>query len=70
MLAGMSKVKFSRFLAYSAAGAVGPALLVGFLDYHFGRDLPAPEHHLGIATLIGVGACSALVQCFSYPSAA
>jgi membrane protein DedA with SNARE-associated domain len=51
ILAGVGGMPFGRFSAYNAAGAVVAALMYGMLGYEFGRDLPALEHHLTLATL-------------------
>lgn len=51
MLAGVAHMSFGRFSAYNAAGAVVAAVAYGLLGYEFGRDLPALEHHLTLATL-------------------
>ena len=51
MLAGVTHMQLGRFSAYNAAGALVAALGYTFLGYQFGRDLPALEHHLKLATL-------------------
>ena len=51
MLAGIAHMSFGRFSAYNAAGAIAAALAYGLLGYEFGRDLPALEHHLTLATM-------------------
>ena len=51
MLAGVAHMSVGRFSAYNAAGAVAAAMAYGLLGYEFGRDLPALEHHLTLATI-------------------
>ena len=53
MLAGISHMPFGRFSAANAAEATEPAAYAT-LGYLFGRDLPALEHHLTEATIVGV----------------
>ena len=55
MLAGISHMPFGRFAAANAAGSIVSAAVYATLGYLFGRDLPALEHHLTEATLIGLG---------------
>jgi membrane protein DedA with SNARE-associated domain len=55
MLAGISHMPFGRFSAANAAGAIVSAAAYATLGYLFGRDLPALEHHLTEATIVGVG---------------
>jgi membrane protein DedA with SNARE-associated domain len=45
---------FTRFAAANAAGSIVSAAAYATLGYLFGRDLPALEHHLTEATLIGL----------------
>jgi membrane protein DedA with SNARE-associated domain len=54
MLAGISHMPFGRFSAANAAGSVASAAAYATLGYLFGRDLPALEHHLTEATIVGV----------------
>jgi membrane protein DedA with SNARE-associated domain len=55
MLAGISHMPFARFAAANAAGSIASAAAYSALGYLFGRDLPALEHHLTEATLVGLG---------------
>ena len=55
MLAGIGCMPFGRFFAANAAGSIAAAVAYSALGYLFGRDLPALEHHLTEATLIGLG---------------
>ena len=55
MLAGISHMPFARFAAANAAGSIASAAAYSALGYVFGRDLPALEHHLTEATLVGLG---------------
>ena len=54
MLAGISHMPFGRFSAANAAGSIVSAAAYATLGYLFGRDLPALEHHLTEATIVGV----------------
>lgn len=51
MLAGVARMSFTRFSVYNAAGSAVAAAVYGLLGYEFGRDLPALEEHLKLATL-------------------
>src|SRR4051812_4497494 len=55
MMAGVTRMPFGRFLAANVAGAIVAAVCYAALGWFFGRDLPALEHHLTLATLAGVG---------------
>ena len=51
MLAGVARMSFTRFSFYNAAGSAVAATVYGLLGYEFGRDLPALEAHLKLASL-------------------
>lgn len=55
MLSGIARMPFGRFAAANAAGSIASAVAYSTLGYLFGRDLPALEHHLTEATIIGIG---------------
>ena len=55
MLAGITRMSFTRFSAYNAAGSLVAAGVYGGLGYEFGRDLPALESHLKLASLVVAG---------------
>lgn len=53
MFAGIARMPFGRFNVANVAGSVLTAVVYGTLGYLFGRDLPALEHHITEAMLIG-----------------
>ncbi len=57
VLAGVSRMRYGRFLLWNAAGGVTWAILMGSLGYIFGSQLPLIEsivRQFGIAILVGV----------------
>ena len=55
MFAGISRMPFMKFAAANAAGSIAAAAGYSGLGYLFGRDLPKLEHHLTVATIVGLG---------------
>jgi membrane protein DedA with SNARE-associated domain len=57
-MAGVSRMRFSRFLFYNAIGSIAWAAVVSFVGFKFGRHLPFVEK---IIDEIGWGVLIALV---------
>ena len=55
MFAGISRMPVMKFAAANAAGSIAAAAGYSGLGYLFGRDLPKLEHHLTVATIVGLG---------------
>jgi membrane protein DedA with SNARE-associated domain len=51
MVAGTMEMSIWRFTAANALGSLVCAAFYGLLGYEFGRDLPALEHHVALATI-------------------
>jgi membrane protein DedA with SNARE-associated domain len=60
-VAGMSRLPWSRFLLYNAAGAIVWATAVGSVGYLFGRNWGLLEHWVGRVGLFGLAVALALV---------
>lgn len=62
VLAGVSQMRYSRFLFWNAAGGIVWATLMGTLGYLFGRQLPVIER---LVSQFGIGLLIALVIFFA-----